>query len=1020
MDFDEGWRVQYLQDEPFCEVPNDEDEILCAGSDDEHYANPEERRLRYEEAALSYLRGHMPVLLTSVLRGPFEGPDANGWANPWRSKRDAARATPAMAEVTTLSPNPDVEVHDTDSTTSCHLPSPRSLDQQAGISPHPYMEDDELERVHAWRTATESARKTDNDPTLLLSTEMSQSSAESQSQSQSQKKRRSIGSEWLQRKDNKRRKAKDIDVEDASIVAQPQTQHFLRSRSQSQGTQSQAVVASGAQSLRSSQSQQRSSQRSSRRASQRLPTRSSQRLSSKTPGPPPSTPEDELPAPLSTPVQTPQSARRSRVAAKTKVEEDQISLAEDTDIKLTEIEANVKPEFETQEDESFLFRARPRDRGIQAIPDLSQLQEDSFSLSDPSSPITESEDSAQADDDALDLDGDTFLADDTKETSPESNAEHKGKADDVPEKGVNCEPETKGVVLQMAADLAADVTMGDVDTTEPAQPIDPQVENDVVKRQCPDEEMNEAPVSASQEVTIVAQPASRGEQDEEPLKNTGLTSLPNETDDDRPIESSMKQGETHPESAAQMAIQQSPWSKTDLLPVDCTHPVSEAVDEQESSIAAETPAAQHTYHMETPNNRSYNVRTTPTPNTTLPFTPSPMAGADEATHQPTGASFTPSGSRSQSVHPEESPAVRASQQSPWKADTQVVAPVPRMEAIYEESSDSFVGPSQQSPWTASPEKIRQAAQEALMSKLFDLNVPVSPSPVVSSPAQPFLTTPGNASEAVLTPLAAKTAAPAIETPMIQTPRPTTPEPVFSIKRFAQFMSPSPEKPRRLSNKARLSGGHLPSTQNLLAATTANPWDGTLKEVKRVRWAPLPHELEDNDYEGDSGPHTPVAARAASPPPEFAVADLPTGDKDQFQKHFQAVSRKTKIHHHLLPSASQQILESPAPMAMAEAFVAADSFAPKAPTAPMAPMAVMAPSDCHTAMESNTQDDADDVDDVLRNLNEFIDMVDLEADLARAKEEEKREKEMQEKQRNNASGAIPGFSLESIMDTGVWR
>ncbi|KAF6825425.1 protamine p1 [Colletotrichum plurivorum] len=1012
MDFEEGWRVQYLKDEPFCEVPNDEDEVLCAGSDDERYESPDERRLRYEEAALSYLTGHMPVLLTSVLRGPFEGPDANGWVNPWRSKRDAAQATPAIAEITTLSRTPEVEVRDTDSTTSCHLPSPRSLDQ-VGITPHPYMEDDELERVHAWRNAAESARKTDDDPTVLLSTEMSQSSAESQSQSQSQKKRRSIGSEWLQRKDNKRRRAEDIAVEDASIVAQPQTQHFLRSQPQSQGTQSQAVAGSGAQSLRSSQSQKLSSQRVSKRSSQTVPTRSSQRLSSKTPAPPASTSEDEVPAPLSTPIQTPQSARRSRVAAKATAKEEHISADEDTDIKLADSEVKVKPEFETQEDESFLFRARPRSRGIEALPDLSHLQEDSFSLSSSSSFASESEDSAQAEDAALDLDGDTFLADDTKETSPESNEEHKGQVVEVLEKVVSREPKSKGLVLQLAADLAADITMGSVDTTEPVKPVAQQDENDIVDRQCQDEEMNEAVVSASQDVTIVEQAAAQGEEDEEPLKNPEPAILPNDTQDAGPPGNPMEQGETHTDSAAQMPIPQSPWSKSDVLPVDRTRPISEAVDEQESSITAETPAAQHTYHMETPNNCHNNIRTTPTPNTTLPFTPTPVADANEATHQPVGVSFAPSGSRSEPSRPE-SPAVPASQQSPWKTDTQTMAPVPQMQAIHEESNDSFVGPSQQSPWTVSPEKMRQAAQEVLLSKLFNAHVPATPSPLVSSPAQPYAATPGNPIEALETPLAAKTAAPAIETPMAETPRPTTPEPIFSIKRFAQFMSPSPEKPRRLSNKARLSGGHLPSTQNLLAATTTNPWDSSPRPAKRVRWAPLPHEVEDNDNEDDSGPHTPVAARAASPPPEFAVADLPTGDTDQFQKHFQAVSRKRKIRHHLLPSASQQILESPAPMAMAEAFVAADSFASKAPIAPMAP------NGSRTAVESSTQDDTDDVDDVLRNLNEFIDMVDLEADLARAKEEEKREKEALEKRKREASGAIPGFSLDSIIDTGVWR
>ncbi|GJC83652.1 hypothetical protein ColLi_06490 [Colletotrichum liriopes] len=80
MDREEGWRVRCLDDEPiYCEAPYDEAEVLYAGSDDEYYDNPNERKSRYEKAAIRFLQGHTPVLLTTVLRGPFEGPDAKGW-----------------------------------------------------------------------------------------------------------------------------------------------------------------------------------------------------------------------------------------------------------------------------------------------------------------------------------------------------------------------------------------------------------------------------------------------------------------------------------------------------------------------------------------------------------------------------------------------------------------------------------------------------------------------------------------------------------------------------------------------------------------------------------------------------------------------------------------------------------------------------------------------------------------------------------------------------------------------------
>ncbi|GKT76656.1 protamine P1 [Colletotrichum tofieldiae] len=80
MDLEEGWRVRCLDDEPiYCEAPHDETEVLYAGSDDEYYDNPNERKSRYEKAAIRFFQGHTPVLLTTVLRGPFEGPDAKGW-----------------------------------------------------------------------------------------------------------------------------------------------------------------------------------------------------------------------------------------------------------------------------------------------------------------------------------------------------------------------------------------------------------------------------------------------------------------------------------------------------------------------------------------------------------------------------------------------------------------------------------------------------------------------------------------------------------------------------------------------------------------------------------------------------------------------------------------------------------------------------------------------------------------------------------------------------------------------------
>ncbi|KAJ3949986.1 uncharacterized protein N0V96_001121 [Colletotrichum fioriniae] len=290
-----------------------------------------------------------------------------------------------------------------------------------------------------------------------------------------------------------------------------------------------------------------------------------------------------------------------------------------------------------------------------------------------------------------------------------------------------------------------------------------------------------------------------------------------------------------------------------------------------------------------------------------------------------------------------------------------------------------------------------------MSKLFNVAEPASPSPLAPTAA----ITPKGPSVTTEQPNAADTS------------ESVSPEPIFSIKSFANFLSSSPEKPRRRLNKARLSGGHLPSTQNLIAATTNNPWESAPKSAKRVRWALLPNEVEGEESLESQNPHTPTTQRAASPPPETAVADLPTGEDDQYKKHFQAVSLRKRLHHHLLPSASQQVLQSPGPMAMAEAFVSADSF-----RAPPVPMTIVHVDDAPLVQDyAETQESAvDDVDDILRNLNEFIEMVDVEADLARAKEEEQKQNDKQQQQRIGqpvSKSFTGGFTFDGMMDAGVW-
>ena len=99
------WR---LYGEPiYCEVDVDPEDVLYSGSEDEYYAGPGQRKRRYEEKAEQFLRGRLPLLLSTTLRGPFS--KESGWDNPWRGRggrvvRQPDEAGPLSAELPSLFP----------------------------------------------------------------------------------------------------------------------------------------------------------------------------------------------------------------------------------------------------------------------------------------------------------------------------------------------------------------------------------------------------------------------------------------------------------------------------------------------------------------------------------------------------------------------------------------------------------------------------------------------------------------------------------------------------------------------------------------------------------------------------------------------------------------------------------------------------------------------------------------------------------------------------------------------------
>jgi hypothetical protein len=71
-------------DEPFyCSPVCLPEDIICAGSDTEETPEETQRKhLRYEQQSQRFMRGHLPVLQSASLRGPFS--KETGWVNPWR------------------------------------------------------------------------------------------------------------------------------------------------------------------------------------------------------------------------------------------------------------------------------------------------------------------------------------------------------------------------------------------------------------------------------------------------------------------------------------------------------------------------------------------------------------------------------------------------------------------------------------------------------------------------------------------------------------------------------------------------------------------------------------------------------------------------------------------------------------------------------------------------------------------------------------------------------------------------
>lgn len=239
-----------------------------------------------------------------------------------------------------------------------------------------------------------------------------------------------------------------------------------------------------------------------------------------------------------------------------------------------------------------------------------------------------------------------------------------------------------------------------------------------------------------------------------------------------------------------------------------------------------------------------------------------------------------------------------------------------------------------------------------------------------------------------------------------------PSPNFSlsVKRFSDFMKPSPEKKRASANGSILRSSARDNTSRVLFETPV-----PVKADRHVQFAPLPGEddallstleskgkenliEEDVSYFDAKGVKTASMritrshTRATSPPPaniNIADADDLSDRDDKFASHFEAVSKRAQDpplkKQRLLPSESQQTNGSQAADAMAEAFIQASQTRQKSlelmealkensRLSEPSPDKIFSPAAVDPVGEPAVYMDEpiDDVSAVLDNIDDFLD------------------------------------------------
>ncbi|KAF9778805.1 hypothetical protein IL306_003182 [Fusarium sp. DS 682] len=994
-----GWG----EDTIYCEATCDPEDILYEGSDDENYDSPASRKLRYEAAGQRFLDGKTPLLLTALLKGPFESKSTN-WVNPWRSKHRTAGA----ARIIRTSPGKlkrsanvkrNVSIPETIQPASdsleCHLPSPESLDHTSETETHPYLEEDELAKVREWRDAVDAEKKPKDE--FWASTPQG---------SLSERKRKAKGSSWLKHLANKRRRT---DVMETGSIDTP-----IPSRNQPSTSATNAFNTSFSS------------------VPDRLPSSAiaTKRYFSASQVENP-TSEDELSrnkialghasaassSPLSCLQYTPVLDSNANLSS-------QGSTAQRTPSKVPLVRRSSapgatgpraqngagnnptpRPALETQEDESFCFKMRPKpNQGIKAISNEDESvsrDEDTWSgLSSPNddmaSTVSDLQESTSMEPELSLRDSGSAMDIDQIATSPLSSISSKKFAGfDVSEEPQDRLDSVSGPSLKDSISSVSELTSlsGSDSESDAIEVLPAELPSESQKESEPEDEDMDEPTDVTSSLTVNENhdgsetdsvdesgdgEENGGDDKVEATKfvyastatNNGTpqtlaghreAETPSKTTSSKP--SNDNSTPSHAEyllraSVKKRFIPQSSWEKLAKLTGSPSH---HNLPKRRESLPSKLASSPLSVGQRT--GRAKSVQLTPkatTPRRALSLTQPSQNAVPTIVNTPAKQQHLEQEKR-HSESTKEAP-VPYSQQTPWVANklsqyatislSQISTDSPMMEPKDTDTIVAATSPAEQTPWAEEMTEVptKPLNLTPIVGMKDRTGVDKSTTTVATSQTEPPLQ---DASVAA--------------TPIIRSTPERTPEPQFSVKSFASFRSPSPEPGSRQSKRAvwRGSGSRMPSTQGILASTTKNPWVVRSSE-RRVSFAPLPHEIKGYS----SNPTTPCPSlskgRQGSPPPDTPMSELPTSEESKFHKHFDAVARGPIIRHKqrlLLPSESQRTVGSPLPDAMAEAFLSADQLRQSTPPAGTA----------KSERESDeSQDPLDMAEDVFREMDHVFD------------------------------------------------